>query len=269
MTGQLSRRRFVQGLAAGGVVTALGRRGLAWARPAPQGLTELGGTSVDLTIGETPMNITGAPRLAQTINGTVPGPLPRLREGDTVTLRVRNTLDEDASIHWHGLILPANMDGVPGLSFHGIRAGDTYTYQFRLKQHGTYWYHSHSGFQEQRGVYAPMVIEPRDGDGIEAPGPMAGLLLMLASCTGADIVGILEKMRALPARLRIEVRGTRREEHPRRYTDVHLVFVLEGGDAEEAKARRAVELSLERYCSVVHSIREDIRVTHELRLAAG
>jgi len=108
-----------------------------------------------------------------------------------------------------------------------------------------------------------------DGDGVEAPGPMAGLLVMLASCTGADIVSILEKMRALPERFRIEVQGTRREEHPRRYTDVHLVFVLEGGAAEESKARRAVELSLERYCSVVHSLREDIRITHELRLAAG
>ena len=167
--GQLSRRRFVRGLAAGGVVTALGRwHGLAWARPARQELAELRGTSLDLTIGETPMNITGTLRVAQTINGTLPGPLLRLREGDTVTLRVKNTLDEDASIHWHGLILPANMDGVPGLSYHGIRPGETYTYQFHLKQHGTYWYHSHSGFQEQRGVYAPLVIEPRDGDGIRA-----------------------------------------------------------------------------------------------------
>jgi putative redox protein len=108
-----------------------------------------------------------------------------------------------------------------------------------------------------------------DGDGVEAPGPMAGLLVMLASCTGADIVSILEKMRALPERFRVEVQGTRREEHPRRYTDVHLVFVFEGGATEESKARRAVELSLERYCSVVHSLREDIRITHELRLAAG
>jgi putative redox protein len=108
-----------------------------------------------------------------------------------------------------------------------------------------------------------------DGDGVEAPGPMAGLLVMLASCTGADVVSILEKMRALPERFRVEVQGTRREEHPRRFTDVHLVFVLEGGTAEESKARRAVELSMERYCSVVHSLREDIRITHELRLAPG
>ncbi|HJS46682.1 MAG TPA: OsmC family protein [Gemmatimonadales bacterium] len=108
-----------------------------------------------------------------------------------------------------------------------------------------------------------------DGDGEEAPGPMAGLLAMLASCTGADVVSILEKMRALPARFRVEVRGTRREDHPRRYTHAHLVFLLEGGDAEEGKARRAVELSLEKYCSVLHSLRPDIEVTHELRLSAG
>ena len=96
------------------------------------------------------------------MNGSVPAPTLRWREGDTVTLRVANTLDEDASIHWHGIILPANMDGVPGLSFHGIRPGETYVYRFKVRQAGTYWYHSHSGFQEQRGLYGPLVIEPRE-----------------------------------------------------------------------------------------------------------
>jgi len=164
-----TRRQFVKGLAAGGVVASFGgREVLAWAQATPAPRVELRGTDLDLTIGETPMNITGAPKIAHTINGTLPGPLLRLREGDTVTLRVRNTLDEDASIHWHGLILPANMDGVPGLSYHGIHPGETYVYRFTLKQHGTYWYHSHSGFQEQRGVYAPLVIEPREPDGIGA-----------------------------------------------------------------------------------------------------
>ena len=122
----------------------------------------LAGTEFDLRIGETRVNFTGAPRIALTINGSLPGPLLRWREGDTVTLRVANTLDEDTSIHWHGILLPANMDGVPGLSFHGIRPGETYTYRFRVRQAGTYWYHSHSGFQEQRGVYGPLVIEPRE-----------------------------------------------------------------------------------------------------------
>jgi FtsP/CotA-like multicopper oxidase with cupredoxin domain len=128
----------------------------------------LQGTSFDLSIGETVMNFTGSPRIAQTINGSIPGPLLRWREGDTVSLRVRNELDEDTSIHWHGIILPANMDGVPGLSFHGIRPRETYHYRFAVKQSGTYWYHSHSGFQEQRGVYGPLVIEPRDPDPIVA-----------------------------------------------------------------------------------------------------
>lgn len=123
----------------------------------------LTGTDLDLRIGEIPVNLTGRARTAQVINGTLPGPTLRLREGDTVTIRVHNTLaDDEASIHWHGLIVPAAMDGVPGLSFHGIHPGATYTYRFTLKQHGTYWYHSHSGFQEQRGVYAPLVVEPRE-----------------------------------------------------------------------------------------------------------
>jgi CopA family copper-resistance protein len=90
----------------------------------------------------------------------VPAPLLRWKEGDTVTLRVSNTLGEDTSIHWHGMILPANMDGVPGLSFHGIRPNETYVYRFKVRQGGTYWYHSHSGFQEQLGLYGPLVIDP-------------------------------------------------------------------------------------------------------------
>ena len=116
----------------------------------------LAGTDFDLFIGETPVNITGNPRTAMTINGGIPGPLLRWREGDTVTLRVKNKLKDDTSIHWHGILLPANMDGVPGLSFHGIEPGGMYVYQFKVRQNGTYWYHSHSGFQEQSGVYGPV-----------------------------------------------------------------------------------------------------------------
>jgi FtsP/CotA-like multicopper oxidase with cupredoxin domain len=129
----------------------------------------LRGTSFDLSIGDTPMNFTGSPRIAQTINGSIPGPVLRWREGDTVTLRVANRLhDEDTSIHWHGIILPAEMDGVPGLSFHGIRPGETFTYRFDVRQAGTYWYHSHSGFQEQLGVYGPLVIDPLGDDPIRS-----------------------------------------------------------------------------------------------------
>jgi CopA family copper-resistance protein len=158
------RRAFVKGLAAAGIVSAgISTRALAAGATErlPQGV--LTGEDFALTIGATRVNITGRERTALTINNSLPGPLLRWREGDTVTLRVRNeTRDGDTSIHWHGIILPANMDGVPGLSFAGIRPGGEYRYQFRLKQSGTYWYHSHSAFQEQVGVYGPLVIEPRE-----------------------------------------------------------------------------------------------------------
>ena len=160
----ISRRTFVKGLIAGGAL-ALDWRAFAQSRrPETQVLR---GTEFDLAIGETPMNFTGSPRIAQTINGSIPGPVLRWREGDTVTLRVANRLDdEDTSIHWHGIILPAEMDGVPGLSFHGIRPGETFTYKFDVRQAGTYWYHSHSGFQEQRGIYGALVVEPSAADPI-------------------------------------------------------------------------------------------------------
>ena len=119
------------------------------------------GTEFDLDIGETMMNFTGSPRPALTVNGSLPGPILRWREGDTVTLRVANRFTEDTSIHWHGVMVPANMDGVPGLSFNGIRPGDTYTYRFTVRQAGTYWYHSHSTYQEQLGMYGALIIEPR------------------------------------------------------------------------------------------------------------
>jgi CopA family copper-resistance protein len=167
----VSRRTFVKGLAAGGALAGIGGgnsflgvpSACAQSGPKPQVLR---GTAFDLSIGEAPMNFTGATRMAQAINGSIPGPLLRWREGDTVTLRVANQLDQDTSIHWHGIILPANMDGVPGLSFHGIRPRESYTYRFDVRQSGTYWYHSHSGFQEQRGVYGPLVIDPREPDPI-------------------------------------------------------------------------------------------------------
>lgn len=158
-----SRRTFVKGLAVGGAAAGLGLwPAPAWAQVGKrQAMQELSGASFDLRIGETAMNFTGQPRTALTVNGSIPAPTLRWREGDEVELRVANGLPcEDTSIHWHGILLPANMDGVPGLSFHGIRPGETYNYRFRVKQSGTYWYHSHSGFQEQRGVYGAIVIDP-------------------------------------------------------------------------------------------------------------
>jgi CopA family copper-resistance protein len=160
-----TRRTFVKGIAAGGAVASLGlcRPSSLFAQGGTRQPTgELSGSTFDLRIGETAVNFTGAPRIGYTVNGSLPAPVLRWREGDTVTLRVANALREDASIHWHGILLPANMDGVPGLSFHGIRPGEAYTYQFTVRQNGTYWYHSHSGFDEQRGVYGALVIEPAE-----------------------------------------------------------------------------------------------------------
>lgn len=170
-----SRRRFVQGLA-GGVLTIAGARhfGRAAATDFAAAAADSGdsgdsgailsGTEFNLEIGALAVNFTGQPGMATTVNGRLPAPLLRWREGDTVTLRVSNRLSAPSSIHWHGIILPADMDGVPGLSFDGIRPGETYVYRFKVNQSGTYWYHSHSRFQEQTGLYGPIVIEPRRGE---------------------------------------------------------------------------------------------------------
>ncbi|WP_312910503.1 copper resistance system multicopper oxidase [Stutzerimonas nitrititolerans] len=158
-----TRRTFIKGLAATGILGGLGMwRVPVWAVTSPGQANVLTGNDFDLFIGEIPVNITGAARTAMTINGSLPGPILRWREGDTVTLRVRNRLQEDTSIHWHGIILPANMDGVPGLSFHGIASDGMYEYKFDVNQNGTYWYHSHSGLQEQAGVYGALVIDAKD-----------------------------------------------------------------------------------------------------------
>src|SRR5690606_23970420 len=157
------RRRFVTGLATGGALLALGPAP-GRARAAGTGAArELAGSSFELAIGATPVNFTGRTRPAITVNGTLPGPVLRWRQGDTVTLRVTNRLPGHySSIHWHGILLPANMDGVPGLSFDGIAPGETFTYRFNLRQAGTYWYHSHSMFQEQAGLYGALVVDPAE-----------------------------------------------------------------------------------------------------------
>jgi CopA family copper-resistance protein len=160
---QASRRRFVQGLALGGAAVALGFGRNLRAGSVPGGAV-LDGRDFTLSIGERPVDFTGAPRVATVVNGRLPAPLLRWKQGDTVTLRVRNALSVTSSIHWHGLVVPADMDGVPGLSFMGIEPGDTYLYRFTVNQAGTYWYHSHSRFQEQLGLYGPIVVEPRDGE---------------------------------------------------------------------------------------------------------
>ena len=165
------RRRFVKGLAVGGAVAGLGLTGCSTTQSLSSQSTkalkanheaELTGKVFNLTIDEQRVNFTGKTRVATAINGTVPGPTLRWKEGETVTLNVTNNLSEVSSIHWHGMILDYRMDGVPGLSFDGIKPGETFTYRFKVNQSGTYWYHSHSGFQEQTGMHGVIVIEPKD-----------------------------------------------------------------------------------------------------------
>ncbi len=159
----LSRRRFVQGLAAGGSLLGLGvaptlsRAEQARLRTGPEVIKA---AHFDLTYSPTKVNFTGKEKIATAINGSVPAPVLRWKEGETVTLRVNNQLADDTSIHWHGIILPPDQDGVPGISFGGIKPGESFTYRFPITQAGTYWYHSHSGFQEQTGAYGAIVIDP-------------------------------------------------------------------------------------------------------------
>jgi CopA family copper-resistance protein len=161
----IHRRQLLASFGVAGVTGGLGLAGMSSfaANSKPPFPSELRGTEFDLEIAETPVNITGQPRIATTVNGQIPAPTLYWREGDTVTLRVTNRLPATSSIHWHGILVPADMDGVPVLSFDGIAPGETFVYRFQVKQSGTYWYHSHSRFQEQTGLYGSIVIQPRDG----------------------------------------------------------------------------------------------------------
>jgi CopA family copper-resistance protein len=158
----LSRRRFMQSAAAAGAFTFVPWP-LRAALAAPARAPVLSGTEFQLEIGAVPLTINGRQATATGVNGEVPAPILRWREGDTLTLAVTNRLSEPSSIHWHGVRTPSPMDGVPGLSFRGIAPGETFVYRFPVHQSGTYWYHSHSMFQEQTGLYGAIVIEPRGG----------------------------------------------------------------------------------------------------------
>ena len=165
---QIDRRGFVNGALGGGALAALAACYPAWAQPVSAGiappLPSVSGTDIRLRIARQTLRVDGKITRAIGINGTVPGPLIRLKEGQQARLTVVNDLDEDSSIHWHGLILPFHMDGVPGVSFPGIKPRSTFVYEFPIVQSGTYWYHSHSGLQEQLGHYGPIVIDPADAD---------------------------------------------------------------------------------------------------------
>ena len=164
----INRRALLRAGAAVGGTAALGTWFPAWAQTASSGIVvpppTVSGPDVSLRIARQTMRIDGKPFRAIGINGTVPGPLIRLRQGQKVRLSVSNDLDVESSIHWHGLLVPFQYDGVPGVSFPGIKPQSKFLYEFPINQAGTYWYHSHSGFQEQEGLYGPIVIDP---DGVD------------------------------------------------------------------------------------------------------
>lgn len=160
----LSRRQSVTGVTIGAATLAINPSILFTGMC--NNITTLTGNTFNLSIGGQSANFTGIMRTATTGNNSLPAPLLRFKEGEMITLHVKNNLKESTSIHWYGLILPSNMDGVPDISndFHGIKSGETFTYRFKAKQSGTCWYHSYSGFQEQTGLYGPIVIEPVEKD---------------------------------------------------------------------------------------------------------
>ncbi len=193
----LPRRKFVQGLAAGGVL--LGLAPLirpAWGGPSVTTATgsapALSGKEFELVIEETAVNFTGNPAMATTVNGSLPAPTLRWREGDAVTIKVINRMPVSTSIHWHGIILPYQMDGVPGISFPGIAPGETFVYRFKVNQSGTYWYHSHSGFQEQTGHYGAIIVEPAAGNTIRAD---RDYVVQLSDWTDKDPMDIFARLK--------------------------------------------------------------------------
>ena len=175
-----SRRQFVTGLAAGGVIAGMGVRPLK-------------ASAFSLEIGELPVNFTGRARIATVVNGSLPAPLLRFREGDEVTLNVTNRLKVLSAIHWHGLQLPAEMDGVPGLSFHGIAPGASYDYRFKARQSGTYWYHAHAGYQEQTGLYGPIIIDPREPEPFTYDREYVVMFSDWSDLSPEHIIGLLKK----------------------------------------------------------------------------
>jgi CopA family copper-resistance protein len=191
----LNRRRFVLGASSLLALSALPIPKQLWAAPSTtHGPATLSGNQFDLQIGYQKVNFTGAERIATTVNGSLPAPILRWKEGERVTLRVTNNLQHDSSIHWHGIVLPSTMDGSPGFDFAGIKPGETYEYQFDVQQNGTYWYHSHSGFQEQTGLLGAIIIEPKDPDPIAYNREMLILLSDWTDETPERIQAKLKKM---------------------------------------------------------------------------
>ncbi len=194
----LGRRALLRAAAVSGAGFGLAQALPAWAQPLSTGLARplptVSGSDISLAIGQVSVEVDGKVSRAIGINGTVPGPLIRLKEGQRVRLRVHNTLDEDSSIHWHGLLVPFEMDGVPGVSFPGIMPRSTFDYEFDLSHAGTYWYHSHSAYQEEDGVYGPIVIDPAGPDPVAYDREHVLVLSDHSPLAGATIYRKLKQM---------------------------------------------------------------------------
>lgn len=206
MRDAISRRMVLNGLGLGLGLGAAALSVPAWAQGhslhggrhgrggprIPVGFGELSGAEINLRVGSGHRIVEGRRGPGIAVNGSVPGPLIRLTEGQNVVLNVTNTLDVDTSIHWHGLLVPFQMDGVPGISFPGIKPGETFRYEFPIRQSGTYWYHSHSGLQEQSGHYGPLIIEPRGGEPVAVD---RDYILLLSEFTTLDPHFIMHRLR--------------------------------------------------------------------------
>ena len=194
----LPRRQFLRAAALCGAGVGLAGAMPVWAQQLSPGLARplpaVSGTDIALTIGKVAVRVDGKVSRAVGVNGTVPAPLVRLKEGQKVRLRVTNTLDEDSSIHWHGLLVPFAMDGVPGVSFPGIAPRSTFDYEFEVAQSGTYWYHSHSAYQEQDGLYGPIVIDPAGADPVAYDREHVLVLSDHSPMSGATIYKKLKQM---------------------------------------------------------------------------
>lgn len=198
----LSRRQLIASLGAASAVAAApawaqghnlhgGSHGRGGPR-IPAGFGELRGDVINLTVGSGHRIVEGRRGPGIAVNGSVPGPLIRLREGQNVRLNVTNTLNADTSVHWHGMLVPFQMDGVPGISFPGIKPGETFTYAFPIRQSGTYWYHSHSGLQEQSGHYGPLIIDPAGAEPVACD---RDYILLLSDFTTLDPHFIMHRLR--------------------------------------------------------------------------
>jgi CopA family copper-resistance protein len=189
----VSRRNFVLGASTTLALTSLPCASPVMADPTATSVPVLSGNFFELRIGYQKVNFTGTERIATTVNGLLPGPTLRWKEGERVTIRVTNTLKEDSSIHWHGIILPSSMDGSPGFDSEAIKPGATFEYQFDVQQSGTYWYHSHSGMQEQTGLLGSIIIDPKEADPVAYDRQMVVLLSDWSDEAPQAIYGKLKK----------------------------------------------------------------------------